>query len=84
MLTMLGQLSSCRTEFSFLPRRTAKRLAGLLLRVSAVYGYPNDDGSLEDHGPKFGSCEFRTLKVDPSGSFPVIEHCSIVQNGISG
>ena len=45
-----------RRKSFFLPYRTAKNLVGLLRRVLfAVYGYPNDDGSLQNHGFKLRS-----------------------------
>jgi hypothetical protein len=63
----------------FLRHRPAKNLAGLLRRVLfAVYGYPNDDGSLQNHGFKLRSWQFPSLKSNPSSALPIIQHRSIV------
>jgi hypothetical protein len=55
--TMLSQLRTCRPEDRLAFPTGKPKIEQVVLRgvLSAVHGYPYDDGSLEDHGLKLGS-----------------------------
>jgi hypothetical protein len=43
----------------------------------------NDDGSLQNHGPKLGSCKFRPLEEYLTRGFPIVQYCSIISTKLT-